>query len=96
MVYARKDHLQWGTYAELVRVREEAVAHKPDSLTFTQAAGLPLAGLTALQALAAVDAGRPPRSTPILGKRTWSDDQTTCVSPRSAQGGGGPAHGGAR
>jgi NADPH:quinone reductase-like Zn-dependent oxidoreductase len=57
MVYARKDHLQWGTYAELVRVREEAVAHKPDSLTFTQAAGLPLAGLTALQALAAVDAG---------------------------------------
>ncbi|HEV7898968.1 MAG TPA: NADP-dependent oxidoreductase [Planosporangium sp.] len=57
MAYARKDHIQWGTYAELVRVREEAVAHKPDSLTFVQAGGLPLAGLTALQSLNAVDVG---------------------------------------
>jgi NADPH:quinone reductase-like Zn-dependent oxidoreductase len=57
MAYARKDHIQWGTYAELVRVREEAVAPKPASLTFSQAAGLPLAGLTALQSLSAVDTG---------------------------------------
>ncbi|MGC9665615.1 NADP-dependent oxidoreductase [Planosporangium sp. 12N6] len=57
MAYARKDHIQWGTYAELVRVREEAVAPKPDSLTFAQAGGLPLAGLTALQSLNAVDVG---------------------------------------
>jgi NADPH:quinone reductase-like Zn-dependent oxidoreductase len=55
MAYARKDHIQWGTYAELVRVREEACAHKPDGLTFTQAGALPLAGLTALQSLGAVD-----------------------------------------
>ncbi|GAA1826127.1 NADP-dependent oxidoreductase [Planosporangium flavigriseum] len=57
MAYARKDHIQWGTYAELVRVREEACALKPDALTFTEAAGLPLAGLTALQSLNAVDVG---------------------------------------
>jgi NADPH:quinone reductase-like Zn-dependent oxidoreductase len=57
MAYARKDHIQWGTYAELVRVREESCAHKPAALTFTQAGGLPLAGLTALQSLSAVDVG---------------------------------------
>jgi NADPH:quinone reductase-like Zn-dependent oxidoreductase len=55
MAYARKEHIQWGTYAELVRVREEACAHKPDVLTFAQAGALPLAGLTALQSLNAVD-----------------------------------------
>jgi NADPH:quinone reductase-like Zn-dependent oxidoreductase len=55
MAYARKDHIQWGTYAELVRVREDACAHKPEALTFVQAGALPLAGLTALQSLGAVD-----------------------------------------
>jgi NADPH:quinone reductase-like Zn-dependent oxidoreductase len=55
LTYARTDHIQWGTYAELVRVREESVAHKPDALTFVEAGGLPLAGLTALQSLTAVD-----------------------------------------
>jgi NADPH:quinone reductase-like Zn-dependent oxidoreductase len=57
MAYARKDHIQWGTYAELVRVREESAAHKPAALTFAQAGALPLAGLTALQSLNAVDVG---------------------------------------
>jgi NADPH:quinone reductase-like Zn-dependent oxidoreductase len=55
--YARKDHIQWGTYAELVRVREESLAGKPASLTFAEAGGLPLAGLTALQSLTAADVG---------------------------------------
>ncbi|NJC70298.1 NADP-dependent oxidoreductase [Planosporangium thailandense] len=57
MAYARKDHIQWGTYAELVRVREEACALKPDALSFAEAGALPLAGLTALQSLSAVDVG---------------------------------------
>lgn len=57
MAYARKDTVQHGTYAELVGVAESAVAHKPAALSFAQAGGLPLAGLTAWQALAAVGAG---------------------------------------
>jgi NADPH:quinone reductase-like Zn-dependent oxidoreductase len=57
MAYARKDTVQHGTYAELVSVTEAAVARKPAALTFAQAGGLPLAGLTAVQSLAAVDAG---------------------------------------
>ncbi len=57
MAYARKDTVQHGTYAELVSVTESAVAHKPAALDFAQAGGLPLAGLTAWQALTAVDAG---------------------------------------
>lgn len=49
--YARKDCVHAGTFAELVAVPAVAVARKPASLTFEQAGGLPLAGLTALRAL---------------------------------------------
>lgn len=49
--YARKEAVHGGTFAELVAVPAVAVAHKPASLTFEQAGGLPLAGLTALRAL---------------------------------------------
>ncbi|MBA8825563.1 NADPH:quinone reductase-like Zn-dependent oxidoreductase [Saccharopolyspora lacisalsi] len=55
--YAREDHVQNGTYAELVSAPVRTLAHKPRSLEFTRAAGLPLAGLTALQMLRATDAG---------------------------------------
>ncbi len=42
-----------GTFAEYVTVRENrAVVKKPDNVTFEQAAGVPIAGITALQALA--------------------------------------------
>jgi NADPH:quinone reductase-like Zn-dependent oxidoreductase len=54
MAYARKETVQHGTYAELVSVSERAVAHKPAGFSFAQAGGLPLAGLTAAQALTAV------------------------------------------
>ncbi len=54
MAYARKESVQAGTYAELVSVNERAVAHVPASMTLVQAGGLPLAGLTALQALSAI------------------------------------------
>lgn len=55
--YVRKDHVQNGTYAELVAAPERTLAHKPAAVDFDRAAGLPLAGLTALQALQAVRVG---------------------------------------
>lgn len=45
-----------GSFAEYARAREGKLAHKPASLTFNQAAALPVSGLTALQGLR--DAGR--------------------------------------
>ncbi|MCZ2810191.1 MULTISPECIES: NADP-dependent oxidoreductase [unclassified Modestobacter] len=56
--YLRRDDVQWGTTAELVPAPQRCIAHKPDSLGFTEAAALPLAGLTAYQALTeALDVG---------------------------------------
>ena len=49
--YARKPHLQWGTYAEFVAVPERHVALMPPSLLFEEAAAIPCAALTAHQAL---------------------------------------------
>jgi NADPH:quinone reductase-like Zn-dependent oxidoreductase len=49
--YVRKDHVQHGTYAELVAAPVRTLARKPASLSWAEAAGLPLAGLTALQTL---------------------------------------------
>jgi NADPH:quinone reductase-like Zn-dependent oxidoreductase len=41
-----------GAFAEYVAVREQrALAHKPDNVSFEQAAAVPIAGITALQAL---------------------------------------------
>lgn len=51
MAYCRKDFIQEGTYAELVSVRASQTAGKPRSLSFEQAAAIPLAGLTAYQAI---------------------------------------------
>ena len=56
--YNRQDHIQQGTYAELVPVPVRALARKPASLNWQQAAGLPLAGLTAYQSLRASGAGK--------------------------------------
>ena len=55
--YVRKDHVQNGTYAELVAAPIRTVARKPESLSMSEAAGVPLAGLTALQALRRVGVG---------------------------------------
>ncbi|MFF5171845.1 NADP-dependent oxidoreductase [Micromonospora sp. NPDC000089] len=49
--YVRRDHVQYGTYAELVPAPERCLADKPAQASWAQAAGLPLAGLTAYQAL---------------------------------------------
>lgn len=49
--YLRKDQVQLGTYAELVAANVRMLARKPAALSWEQAAGIPLAGLTAYQSL---------------------------------------------
>ncbi|GAB3968485.1 NADP-dependent oxidoreductase [Actinoallomurus acanthiterrae] len=49
--YVREDHLERGTYAELVSAPVRTLGRKPRGLSWAEAAGLPLAGLTAYQAL---------------------------------------------
>ncbi|MDA5282469.1 MULTISPECIES: NADP-dependent oxidoreductase [unclassified Streptomyces] len=58
--YVRKEWVQLGTYAEFVAAPVRTLARKPRGLTFEQAAGLPLAGLTSYQAItrAGVAAGQ--------------------------------------
>lgn len=56
--YVRKDEVQHGTYAELVAAPVRTLVCKPMSMDWHQAAGLPLAGLTAYQSLKRVDATR--------------------------------------
>lgn len=49
--YARKDFVHGGTFAEYVTVPVRALARKPRSLSWSEAGGVPLAGLTAYQSL---------------------------------------------
>lgn len=58
VAYVRKDYVHGGTFAEFVTVPVRALAAKPVSLTWQQAAGLPLAGLTAYQLLTRLDTGK--------------------------------------
>ncbi len=50
-VYSRVPQEQMGTIAEFVAVNSDLVALKPENITFEQASGLPLTGLTAMQAV---------------------------------------------
>jgi NADPH:quinone reductase-like Zn-dependent oxidoreductase len=50
-VYSRPDIARNGSYAEYLVVRASEVAPKPKTLTHNEAAAIPLAGLTAWQAL---------------------------------------------
>ncbi|MCN0154162.1 NADP-dependent oxidoreductase [Salinispora arenicola] len=50
-VFTRVDVMKLGAFAPYAVVAADLVAPMPQSLDFTEAAGLPLAGLTALQAL---------------------------------------------
>ncbi|MCX4759685.1 NADP-dependent oxidoreductase [Streptomyces sp. NBC_01275] len=52
--YVRTEQVQHGTYAEFVAAPVHTLAGRPASLTWQQAAGLPLVGLTALQSLSRV------------------------------------------
>ncbi len=51
LVYARLDQLTGGAYAEYTAVSEKVAALKPINMTHEQAAVVPLAAMTALQAL---------------------------------------------
>ncbi|WP_395298287.1 NADP-dependent oxidoreductase [Kitasatospora hibisci] len=51
MGYVREDMVRRGTFAEYIAAPVRTLARKPEALDFAQAAGLPLAGLTAYQAL---------------------------------------------
>lgn len=51
MGYVRRDDVQFGTYAELVPAPERTLSGKPAGISMTEAAAIPLAGLTAYQVL---------------------------------------------
>ncbi len=55
--YARKPAVQWGCFADYVALPEDNVALMPSKLLFEEAAAVPLAALTAYQALAKVGIG---------------------------------------
>ncbi len=50
-VYSRPDDFRIGAFAELIAIKEDSLALKPQSLTMEEAASIPLVGLTAWQAL---------------------------------------------
>jgi NADPH:quinone reductase-like Zn-dependent oxidoreductase len=60
-------HVQEGGFAECAAVPEESLGLKPASLTFEQAAAVPLAGLTALQGLRDQGRVRPGQKVLIIG-----------------------------
>jgi NADPH:quinone reductase-like Zn-dependent oxidoreductase len=53
-VYTRVPQQQMGTVAEYVAVDTSVVSKKPDNISFEESAGLPLVGLTSIQALESV------------------------------------------
>src|SRR5690606_19204191 len=50
-VYGDLSSSGWGAFAEYVTVPEKAIAHKPSNLSFEEAAAVPMARVTALQAI---------------------------------------------
>jgi NADPH:quinone reductase-like Zn-dependent oxidoreductase len=56
--YVRKDTIEHGTYAELVAAHVRHLALRPTSVSFEQAAALPLAGLTAWQSVDLTSVGK--------------------------------------
>ncbi|MBZ9730124.1 NADP-dependent oxidoreductase [Salegentibacter sp. JZCK2] len=50
-IYSRVPHEQMGTVAEFVTINKDKVAKKPENISFEEASGLPLTGITAIQAL---------------------------------------------
>jgi NADPH:quinone reductase-like Zn-dependent oxidoreductase len=49
--YCRRPVIQHGTYAEYVAIPETYIAHRPKTVSFEEAAAVPLAGLTAYQSV---------------------------------------------
>ena len=51
MVFGDLSSCGWGAFADYVSVPEKSLALKPKNITYEEAAALPMAGVTALQAL---------------------------------------------
>lgn len=49
--YCRRPVVQFGSYTEFMTLPESYVTHKPNNLSFTEAASVPLAALTAYQSI---------------------------------------------
>lgn len=62
--YARRPTVQHGTFAEYIVIPESYLARKPQNLSFEEAAGIPLVGLTAYQSM--FDAGRLQENQTVL------------------------------
>lgn len=62
--YARRPEVKWGTFAEYVVIPDSYLSRKPKNITWEEAAGIPLAGLTAYQALH--DAGNLQKGQTVL------------------------------
>ncbi|GAB3200461.1 NADPH:quinone reductase-like Zn-dependent oxidoreductase [Pontibacter aydingkolensis] len=62
--YARRPIVQHGTFAEYIVIPESYLAAKPESISFEEAAGIPLVGLTAYQSL--FDAGKLQKGQTVL------------------------------
>ena len=68
IAYVRGDvHRAHGGFAELVSADVRTVAHKPRTMSFAEAAGLPLAALTAYQGVVHALAVRPGETVLVLG-----------------------------
>lgn len=62
--YARRPKVQYGTFAEYIVIPETYFARKPENLSFEEASGIPLVGLTAYQSL--YDAGNLQENQTVL------------------------------
>jgi NADPH:quinone reductase-like Zn-dependent oxidoreductase len=65
--YCRRPVIQSGTYAEYVALPESYIAAGPRGLSFEEAASMPLAGLTAYQAIYSAARIKPGESILIIG-----------------------------
>ncbi len=77
-VYARPRDLRIGAFAEQIAVEADDVALKPTSLSFEEAAAVPLVALAAWQALVDVAASSP-------GRRSWSKPVPAGSDPPSSR-----------
>jgi NADPH:quinone reductase-like Zn-dependent oxidoreductase len=65
--YARRPEVKWGTFAEYIVIPDSYVAEKPKNMSSEEAAGIPLAGLTAYQSLYGAGKLQENQSVLILG-----------------------------
>lgn len=62
--YARRPEVKWGTFAEYIVIPESYLAKRPSGTSWEEAAGVPLAGLTAYQSV--YEAGKLQKNQKIL------------------------------